>query len=154
MSQPEDPVEPLPERWPFDPAERGRAMAAAGVIGGARPGAGRPRRDRYSRLIADAMEEHVDEVVDALRAGLGSDNTRTRVMAARACVDLAVRHDAVAQRDEHHAVDTFVSMSSDEVRAAAAAELVAMLAGGELGLDDLAQIAPAAVIEGSAPPSS
>lgn len=144
MSQPEIPVETLPERWPSDRAERGRAMAAAGVIGGTRPGAGRPRRDRYSRMIAEAMEPHVEEVVDALRAGLTSDNTRTRVMAARAAVDLAVRHDAVAQRDEHHQIDTFVRMTSDEVREAFANELVTMLQEGELALDDVAALAPEA----------
>src|SRR4051812_40922061 len=87
----------LPTRWPSDPAERGRAMQKAGVIGGRRPGAGRPRKDRFSRLIAEAMEPHVDEVVQALRAGLADENVRTRVMAARAAADLAVRHDAVAQ---------------------------------------------------------
>jgi hypothetical protein len=91
--------------WPADRAERGRAMAAAGLIGGPRPGSGRPRRDRFSRAIAEAMEPHLDEVVEALRAGLNDTNTRTRVQAARAAVDLAVRHDAVEQRDEHHAVD-------------------------------------------------
>lgn len=129
--------------WPSDPAERGRAMAAAGVIGGRQPGAGRPRRDRFSRLIAEAMEPHVEEVVDALRAGLADANTRTRVMAARAAVDLAVRHDGVAQRDEHHEEDRFALMSADEVRAAFAQELAAMVRSGEVSVDEVLGQLPA-----------
>ena len=123
--------------WPSDPAARGRAMAAAGVIGGRRPGAGRPRRDRFSLAIAEAMEPHVDEVVEALRAGLADSNMRTRVMAARAAVDLAVRHDAVAQRDDHHTEDVYARMSAQEVRSAFASVLLEMVNSGELAAGDV-----------------
>jgi hypothetical protein len=133
--------------WPSDPAERGRAMAAAGVIGGRRPGAGRPRRDRFSRLLAEQMSEHTDEVVAALRAGLADSNVRTRVMAARAAVDLAVRHGGVAQRDDHHEEDRFALMTADEVRAAFARELAGMVQAGELTMGDLSTALGADVVD-------
>lgn len=133
--------------WPSDPAERGRAMASAGVIGGSRPGAGRPRRDRFSRLLAEQMSEHTEEVVSALRAGLADDNVRTRVMAARAAVDLAVRHDGVSQRDDIAEADTFARMSDHEVREAFARELAEMVRSGELTMDSLgAQAVDAEVV--------
>lgn len=139
-----------PTPWPSDPAERGRAMAAAGVIGGRQPGSGRRRRDRFSRLLAEQMSEHTEEVVDALRAGLRDDNTRTRVMAARAAVDLAVRHDLVAARDEHHedAVAALEHLSDDELVERMVRHLGDQLQRQRLGRGDDERVIDAEVVEG------
>ena len=123
--------------WPSDPTERAHALVAAGRIGGPRPGSGRPRRDRFSRLVAEGVADHVDEVVEALRRGLVSQNERTAVMAARAATDLLVRHDALEQRDEHHSVDVYARMTADEVRAEFAHHLAEMVRSGELTTGDL-----------------
>lgn len=136
-------------KWPADPGERGREMSRRGVIGGRRPGSGRPRTDRFSRAIAMALEPHVDEVVAAVRAGLADPNPRTKVLAARAAIDLAVRHDGVAQRDEAEEAQPFAAgWSIEEVHRAAAAVMADMVRSGEIGLDDLqARLGTAGVVD-------
>ncbi len=118
-------------------------MAAAGIIGGRRPGAGRPRRDRFSRMVAEGLAEHVDEVIEALRRGMASTNERTAVMAARAASDLLVRSDALQQRTEEHAVDGYSRMSEDEVRAEFAEVLIEAIATGEIPAAEVLALAPA-----------
>jgi hypothetical protein len=81
------------KRYSSDPKERARQLVAEGKIGGARPGSGRPRKDRTqtgdhlptaASVVAKAARENADKIVavfeDAVEAGQAD---RTRLAAAK-----------------------------------------------------------------------
>ena len=74
-----------PARFPSDRRERAKAMAAAGIFGGAGRGQGRKPKDRpVSEQIAELAQRETPAIRRAFSEGLRDPNPRTRLMSAQA----------------------------------------------------------------------
>lgn len=55
-------------------SDRAKALAAEGKIGGAQPGAGRPKKRRATEVMAEGISEMGEEMLGAIKDALNKDN--------------------------------------------------------------------------------
>lgn len=97
-------------RYSSDPSERARQLVAEGKLGGARPGAGRPRksvadtqkRKRASTVITEAARENADKIAGVFNDVIGDPDAsrHIKLRAAKLAIDIEHREDAHAREED------------------------------------------------------
>jgi hypothetical protein len=81
--------------------ERALELVAQGKIGGARDGAGRPRRRRAGEIVAEKIENEASKIFAAVQDGLSDQQPiKVRLAAAKMALDIEQREAEIRLREE------------------------------------------------------
>jgi hypothetical protein len=132
--------------YPSDRRERALQLVSEGRIGGARPGAGRPRKPRPSELAAESARQHWQTIEAALLAGISEGTPEQRARAAQQWLRIGLGEGQLEQRERaEDRLDAYSLMSEDEVRQRFARQVAEMLVGGHMDPSEILAALPAPV---------
>jgi hypothetical protein len=104
------PTDKRPRRYSSDPKTRAAELVKDGKLGGARPGAGRPRksvadtqkRKRASTVITEAARENADKIAGVFSDVIGDPEAsrHVKLRAAKLAIDIEHREDAHAREED------------------------------------------------------
>lgn len=132
--------------------ERAIQLHKEGRLGGSKYGkqGGRPRKVRASEIVAQAAQEHADEIVKAMRDGLRAKQPSIRLQAARQWLEVESKeHDLKVKEDR-----ALEQLSTEELVEAVAERFARLAATGAIpgsydaDVQDAEEVEPARELEG------
>lgn len=146
-------------KYSSDPSERARELVRDGVIGGARPGAGRPRKSasdsqqRASSVVADAATQNADRIAATFIDTINDPDAsrRAQMHASKTLIAIEAKEGERQRADDREGIARASDLPEDRDELAAA--LAAKLAANPILARRLGALLAAAASPGDDPPN-